>query len=176
MRKGGRRSGAGRRSTGRTKSVRLYLSPEGEKILDASAELRKVPKGQVVDELLKQYGEERMNKVGQSCKQLKLNKTEQGFVLFCHPTDTDVGSLSYWGKAYFYEPYEGLSPRIIWQIPSVEVDDYHPPALRGEVSKITYFMQWFGEVVIDFQGKNLEEATNLLHKIIGLVSSPASHR
>jgi hypothetical protein len=117
-----------------------------------------------------------MDKVEQPCKQLKLKKTEQGFVLYCPPTDTDVGSISYWGKAYFYEPYKNLSPLIIWQIPSVEVDDYQPPALRNEVNEIIQFMQWFTEAVIDFQGKNLEEATSLLHKITGLETSPASHR
>lgn len=55
MPKGGRRSGAGRRSTGRTKELRLYVTPEVDEKLSAIAKAQKVPKGQIVENLLKQH-------------------------------------------------------------------------------------------------------------------------
>jgi hypothetical protein len=54
MPKGGKRIGAGRRSTGRTEEVCVYLTPEGKKKLDAIAKQQKIPKGQVLENLLEQ--------------------------------------------------------------------------------------------------------------------------
>lgn len=56
MPRGGKRSGAGRPKVRiATRSVTLYLSVEGEQKLNAIAKAQKVPKGQVVEDFLKQY-------------------------------------------------------------------------------------------------------------------------
>lgn len=52
MPKGGKRSGAGRRSSGRTKELHLYVKPETDAKLSAIARSKKVPKGQVVENLV----------------------------------------------------------------------------------------------------------------------------
>ncbi|HEY9610530.1 hypothetical protein [Allocoleopsis sp.] len=52
MAKGGKRSGAGRPSTGRTKELRLYVTPEADEKLSAIAQSRKVSKGQIVEEFM----------------------------------------------------------------------------------------------------------------------------
>ncbi len=54
MPKGGKRTNAGRRSSGRTKELHLYVTPETDAKLSAIAKQQKIPKGQILENLLEQ--------------------------------------------------------------------------------------------------------------------------
>ena len=56
MPRGGRRPGAGRHKTSTsTEQVTIYLTKQGKQKLSAIAQSKKVPKGQIVEDLLNQY-------------------------------------------------------------------------------------------------------------------------
>lgn len=78
MPKGGKRLGAGRPSTGRTEEERVYLSPKAKAKLSAIAKAQKVPKGQIVENLL----------ISEKTMQIQVNRT----VEFADQTKLNGGS------------------------------------------------------------------------------------